>query len=216
MRHRLVEMERNVGRGRHFEAYVTAIVSVALAALTFFGDLVSTDLRWAACMAGIGLLVYRSAAEDGDDRPCAACRHHRPDHADGHHRPCGPTGDSRGPTGEPYGPTGDSCGLAGEPYGAPGGRGADGDRRLSDAAGRPIARRDAEVHAPGQHRPCPCGTRPEPVIVIAPRQDARPEETGAAPVVIVLAGSARRCPRAVAGAIRSARRCRAEDRTGRP
>ncbi|MGH3378046.1 MAG: hypothetical protein ACRDP6_25270 [Actinoallomurus sp.] len=60
MHRELMRICRDVRSGRQLEAYVAAFVSSAFAVMSFFGDLVSTDLRWAICMMGIGLLVYRS------------------------------------------------------------------------------------------------------------------------------------------------------------
>jgi hypothetical protein len=58
---KLTRIGRDLKQGREVESYIAAFVSVAFAVMSFFGDLVSADLRWAVCMMGIGILVYRSA-----------------------------------------------------------------------------------------------------------------------------------------------------------
>jgi hypothetical protein len=61
----VVDLIRRIGRDlwqrRNIDAYVVAAVSVVFAALSVVGDLVSDDLRWAATLAALGLLVYRLA-----------------------------------------------------------------------------------------------------------------------------------------------------------
>jgi hypothetical protein len=60
-----VELFKRIGRDlrrrRNIEAYVIAAVSVVFAALSLVGDLVSDDLRWAAVLSALGLLIYRVA-----------------------------------------------------------------------------------------------------------------------------------------------------------
>lgn len=66
MNEKLTSIGRDLKHGREVESYIAAFVSVTFAVMSFFGDLVSADLRWAVCMTGIGILVYRSSrAEDG-------------------------------------------------------------------------------------------------------------------------------------------------------
>ncbi len=66
MNDKLTRIGRDFKEGREVETYVAAVVSVAFAVLSFFGDLVPADLRWAACMMGIGILVYRSSRREED------------------------------------------------------------------------------------------------------------------------------------------------------
>ena len=66
MNEKLTGIGRDLKQGREVESYIAAFVSVTFAVMSFFGDLVSADLRWAVCMTGIGILVYRSSrTEDG-------------------------------------------------------------------------------------------------------------------------------------------------------
>jgi hypothetical protein len=56
---------RDLRRLRHVDAYVVAPIAVVLAALSLLSDVVSEDLRWAAALAALGLLVYRVTLPDG-------------------------------------------------------------------------------------------------------------------------------------------------------
>lgn len=58
MRKRVFEALRNPRRGRSIEACTTATVATALAALSLLSDLVSDNVRWAAVLAGLGLLIH--------------------------------------------------------------------------------------------------------------------------------------------------------------
>lgn len=54
---------------RNIDAYVTSGIMAAFALLSIFGDVVSGNLKWAATLAGIGILVFRltiPARIDGD------------------------------------------------------------------------------------------------------------------------------------------------------
>ena len=64
MHRELTRICGDVKSGRQIESYVAAFVSSVFAVMSFFGDLVSADLRWAICMMGIGLLVYRSTRSE--------------------------------------------------------------------------------------------------------------------------------------------------------
>jgi hypothetical protein len=59
---------RRIGRDlrhrRNVEAYVIALVTVVFAALSLLGDLAGDDLRWAAALAALGLLVYQVTLPD--------------------------------------------------------------------------------------------------------------------------------------------------------
>jgi hypothetical protein len=72
MHRELMRIRGDVKSGRQIESYVAAFVSSAFAVMSFFGDLVSTDLRWAICMMGIGLLVYRST-RSAEEAPAPHC-----------------------------------------------------------------------------------------------------------------------------------------------
>lgn len=50
---------RDLKRRRHLDAYVVATIAFVFAAITVVGDAVPEQLRWAALLAGVGLLVYR-------------------------------------------------------------------------------------------------------------------------------------------------------------
>ena len=50
---------RDLSRRQHLDAYVVAAFALVLAVLSMLGDLVSVDLRWAAALAALGLLVFR-------------------------------------------------------------------------------------------------------------------------------------------------------------
>jgi hypothetical protein len=60
-----VEVIRRIGRDlrsrRNVEAYVVAATAVVFAVLSVVGDLAGENLRWAATLAALGLLVYRLA-----------------------------------------------------------------------------------------------------------------------------------------------------------
>ncbi|GAA1938086.1 hypothetical protein [Amycolatopsis minnesotensis] len=59
MRKRVVEALRNLRTRRYVEAYAIAVVAAVLAALSLVNDVVSDNVRWAAVLAGVGVLVYR-------------------------------------------------------------------------------------------------------------------------------------------------------------
>lgn len=59
MRKRVVEAWRNLRTRKYVEAYAIAAVATVLAALSLVNDVVSENVRWAAVLAGIGVLVYR-------------------------------------------------------------------------------------------------------------------------------------------------------------
>ncbi|MFE7230966.1 hypothetical protein ACFY3J_12680 [Streptomyces sp. NPDC001231] len=48
---------------RNVEVYVAAALAAVFAVLSVIGDIVPVDLRWAALLAAVALLVYRSALE---------------------------------------------------------------------------------------------------------------------------------------------------------
>ncbi|MDN3353872.1 hypothetical protein [Actinomadura sp. DC4] len=76
MNEKLTGIGRDLRAGRDVESHLTAFVSVVFAVLSFFGDLVSADLRWAVCMMGIGILVHRSSrTEDGEGPPAVPPPH---------------------------------------------------------------------------------------------------------------------------------------------
>jgi hypothetical protein len=50
---------------RHLDAYVVAAISFVFAILSIVGDVVPDELRWAALLAGVGMLVYRITLPDG-------------------------------------------------------------------------------------------------------------------------------------------------------
>src|SRR4051812_31428586 len=52
-------------KARHnVDAYVVSLVVFVFAFLGLIGDVVPDDLRWAALLAGVGLLVYRITLHD--------------------------------------------------------------------------------------------------------------------------------------------------------
>ncbi|SHM99705.1 hypothetical protein [Cryptosporangium aurantiacum] len=59
MRTGLRRVGRDVARGRHLEVYVVAALALTFATLSVVGDVVPDNLRWAALLAGMALLVYR-------------------------------------------------------------------------------------------------------------------------------------------------------------
>jgi hypothetical protein len=84
MRDTLHQIRRDLKLNRQIESYATAFLTLTIALLSFFGDIVSPDLRWAACTMGIGLLVLRSttskesrvAADSLGERPSLNVRIH--------------------------------------------------------------------------------------------------------------------------------------------
>lgn len=50
---------RDLKRRKHLDAYAVATIAFVFAAMTVVGDAVPEQLRWAALLAGVGLLVYR-------------------------------------------------------------------------------------------------------------------------------------------------------------
>lgn len=59
MRAGLRRIWRDIASGHFIDAYAVAVLAVAFAVLSVVGDVVSDSLRWAALLAGVGLLVYR-------------------------------------------------------------------------------------------------------------------------------------------------------------
>jgi hypothetical protein len=59
MRVRLRRIGQDIRGRRNVDAYVVSVIAFAFAVLSIVGDAVSEDLRWAALLAGVGLLVYR-------------------------------------------------------------------------------------------------------------------------------------------------------------
>lgn len=59
MRVGLRRVGQDVRHRRNIEIYVVVVVSVVLAVLSLFGDVVDEDLRWAAALAALGLLTYQ-------------------------------------------------------------------------------------------------------------------------------------------------------------
>jgi len=56
----LRRVAEDVRRQRHLEWYAMSAASMAFAALSAFGDALPVDLRWSLCIAGIGMLLYRT------------------------------------------------------------------------------------------------------------------------------------------------------------
>jgi hypothetical protein len=52
----------DIAARRHVDAYVVSALTLAFGAITVVSDAISIDLRWAAALAGIGVLVYRTTA----------------------------------------------------------------------------------------------------------------------------------------------------------
>jgi hypothetical protein len=72
MRAALRRIGRDLKDRRNVDAYVAAAAAFVLAVLSLAGDVVPEQLRWAALLAGVALLVYRitlpeSAASAADD-----------------------------------------------------------------------------------------------------------------------------------------------------
>lgn len=59
MRAGLRRIWRDISSGHFVDAYAVAALAVLFAVLSVVGDVVSDNLRWAALLAGVGLLVYR-------------------------------------------------------------------------------------------------------------------------------------------------------------
>lgn len=58
MRTALRRFARDIKARRNVDVYVVAAATTVFAALSLLGDAVSEDLRWAALLGGVGLLVY--------------------------------------------------------------------------------------------------------------------------------------------------------------
>ncbi|MEU8117882.1 hypothetical protein AB0C21_04150 [Spirillospora sp. NPDC049024] len=59
MRTALRRIGRDIRHLRNIDAYVVSALALVFAVLSVIGDLVSEQARWAAVLAGLGLLVYR-------------------------------------------------------------------------------------------------------------------------------------------------------------
>jgi hypothetical protein len=55
-------------RRQFIDAYVVAALALTFSVLTVIGDIVSDDLKWAATLAGVGILVYRITLSKEDGR----------------------------------------------------------------------------------------------------------------------------------------------------
>lgn len=55
---------KDLKRRKHLDAYAVATIAFVFAAMTVVGDAVPEQLRWAALLAGVGLLVYRITLPD--------------------------------------------------------------------------------------------------------------------------------------------------------
>jgi hypothetical protein len=64
MHQRVQQLSQDLVRRRNIDAYLVALISFAFAILSLFGDVVAEELRWAAMLAGVGLLVYRMTLPD--------------------------------------------------------------------------------------------------------------------------------------------------------
>jgi len=58
MHPRVQQLSQDLVRRRNIDAYLVALISFAFAIMSLFGDVVAEELRWAAMLAGVGLLVY--------------------------------------------------------------------------------------------------------------------------------------------------------------
>jgi hypothetical protein len=58
-------VSRDLRNRRYVDAYSAALVAFVLAVLSLAGDVVPDQLRWAALLAGVGLLVLRITIPDG-------------------------------------------------------------------------------------------------------------------------------------------------------
>ncbi len=50
---------RNIKERRHVDAYAAAFIAFILAVLSVIGDVVPEQIRWAAILAGVGILERR-------------------------------------------------------------------------------------------------------------------------------------------------------------
>ena len=69
MRDAFRRIGQDLKRRRHVDAYVVAAMAFVFAVLSLAGDAVPESLRWAALLAGVGLLVYRITLPEGATGP---------------------------------------------------------------------------------------------------------------------------------------------------
>jgi hypothetical protein len=69
---KMLEAWRRIGRDlrnrRFVDAYALALIAFVLAVLSVVGDIVPDQVRWAAVLAGVGILVLRSAVPESPSR----------------------------------------------------------------------------------------------------------------------------------------------------
>jgi hypothetical protein len=68
---------RDLRNGRNIDAYVLTVIIVVFAVLGFFDDKLDDDLRWAAVLAALGVLLYRATLPETATEPAPDLLHDR-------------------------------------------------------------------------------------------------------------------------------------------